>query len=73
MPAREHDETVRAAGTELKYGDIVRLKSGSPPMTVVGSLDRDIRVSWFMKDGDEFCDAGTGVFPRAALELIEDD
>lgn len=49
----------------LSIGDIVRLKSGSPDLTVTGHCeDEHIQVTWFVEDHgyDE-------VYPAAALTL----
>jgi uncharacterized protein YodC (DUF2158 family) len=52
----------------FEVGDIVRLRSGGPQMTVTGTSvgpDRPMlfRCSWFDKDGHE----QTGAFPAEAL------
>ena len=55
----------------FEIGSIVRLKSGGPPMTVVGHPDHDIggRIpcSWFASDNKRLTD----YFPREALEAAE--
>lgn len=47
----------------LQPGDVVRLKSGSPDMTVRWVSDGDAHCTWFDKT-----DQKTGSFPEAALE-----
>jgi uncharacterized protein YodC (DUF2158 family) len=56
--------------TELKIGDVVRLKSGSPFMTVVafgkdGQSNARVTCTWFDKDQHE----QTGIFPIDAVEV----
>lgn len=49
---------------ELKVGDVVRLRSGGLPMTVVSTADAaGIETAWF----DEVGAADGGVFPQGAL------
>ncbi len=38
---------------EFKEGDVVRLKSGGPPMTVEQIYDEDISCVWFEKVGNK--------------------
>jgi len=55
----------------FKVGSVVRLKSGSPKMTITnigGSLGNEARVSWFDDDGK----LAAGTFPLDALELDEE-
>lgn len=51
----------------FKIGDVVRLKSGGPPMTVT-RLDADdiVRCAWFPDDQD----TKNTFFPSAALDLF---
>lgn len=60
----------RIAGTELRIGDLVRLKSGGPEMAVAGSLDNDIRVLWFDKTGDDYGELCSANFPRGTLDVL---
>jgi uncharacterized protein YodC (DUF2158 family) len=58
----------------FKVGDTVRLKSGSPVMTVIkvqpdDTSESNIACAWF--SGDE--EAHNGEFPGAALEMEEDE
>lgn len=32
---------------QLREGDVVRLKSGGPPMTIVGYEDGNVKCKWF--------------------------
>jgi uncharacterized protein YodC (DUF2158 family) len=50
---------------ELKIGDIVQLKSGSPKMTVMQLIKDDIYCIWH--DGSDFRNK---VFPIATLQKI---
>jgi uncharacterized protein YodC (DUF2158 family) len=52
---------------KLQVGDVVRLKSGGPTMTVTG-LDEygQAHVSWFDTDGK----ANHGMWMQAALERV---
>jgi uncharacterized protein YodC (DUF2158 family) len=53
----------------FKTGDIVRLKSGGPKMTVVqGMAATVIYCSWF--EGEKY---NRGAFPPDALDLILED
>ena len=38
------------AAEEFEIGDVVYLKSGSPPMTVEETTNNQITVAWFRKD-----------------------
>ena len=60
-----------AIPTSLKVGDVVRLKSGGPPMTVVGF---DEKKGWdcsYMVKGERHPVGGH--FPEAALEAARPD
>lgn len=58
---------------ELKVGDVVRLKSGGPDMTVTDTdvlsqdLNANIRCSWF--DGKK---AQSALYPSEALVKVKD-
>jgi uncharacterized protein YodC (DUF2158 family) len=53
---------------ELKIGDVVRLKSGGPKMTVLGGNGNHWVCQWFNNAGlDE------GAFAAEALELVKTD
>jgi uncharacterized protein YodC (DUF2158 family) len=55
--------------TTFKLGDIVRLKSGGPKMTVIGGeLSNVLQCAWFMKTN--LCEDAN--FPVAALEAVND-
>jgi len=63
-----------ATQMSFKVGDTVRLKSGSPVMTVVkvqpdDTSESNVACAWF--SGDE--EAHNGEFPGAALEMEEDE
>ena len=55
----------------FKSGDVVRLKSGGPTMTIVGSPGVGLAVAWF--DGNTLMRHTTGndLFPPEALERAE--
>jgi len=50
----------------FKVGDLVELKSGSPPMTVV-LIAAEITVQWFAK-----CELHTAEFPAVCLQKAFD-
>ncbi len=53
---------------KLTTGDVVRLRSGGPAMTVVGQIDlagRMLRCAWFSPGGDD----RTQAFPAEALRV----
>ena len=52
---------------KFKVGDLVRLKSGGPIMTVYTIDDDDIHTNWFTDDGKE----EWHYFPIATLEKVE--
>jgi uncharacterized protein YodC (DUF2158 family) len=63
-----------AAHMSFKVGDTVRLKSGSPVMTVVkvqpdDTSESNVACVWFSSDEE----AHNGEFPGAALEMEEDE
>jgi uncharacterized protein YodC (DUF2158 family) len=63
-----------ATQMSFKVGDTVRLKSGSPVMTVIkvqpdDTSESNVACAWF--SGDE--EAHNGEFPGAALEMEEDE
>jgi uncharacterized protein YodC (DUF2158 family) len=47
----------------FKVGDVVRLKSGSPQMTVTEARDGQVWTAWFIG-----AESKTGYFPAAAVE-----
>jgi len=49
-------------------GDVVFLKSGGQPMTVVGKTEQDIECMWMGEEGDLFREA----IPSIALSTYED-
>lgn len=49
-------------------GDVVFLKSGGQPMTVVGKTEQDIECIWMGDEGDLFREA----IPSIALSTYED-
>jgi uncharacterized protein YodC (DUF2158 family) len=51
----------------LKTGDVVRLKSGGPQMTVLSVQGQTVDCSWFGPDGN----VKLSSFPAAALEKEE--
>ena len=53
---------------EIKVGDVVRLKSGGPKMTVQGDIYGNCLCAWFVKDKEQ-----TGQFSPASLELVHED
>jgi uncharacterized protein YodC (DUF2158 family) len=52
---------------QFKVGDVVRLKSGGPPMTVA-IPGEDIYCHWFLGSQQQH-----GSFPPEALELVEEN
>ncbi|MFQ2763834.1 MULTISPECIES: YodC family protein [Aeromonas] len=51
----------------LKAGDVVRLRSGGPDMTIVSVKDDTCECTWFKKD-----ELGHATFPAALLRLRTD-
>jgi uncharacterized protein YodC (DUF2158 family) len=49
----------------FNIGDMVRLKSGSPPLTVTACIDGQVEVNWF-----EETIAKQKIYPVAALRKI---
>ncbi len=57
--------------TEFKVGDVVRLKSGGPPMTIVyidNEFSTQLSCRWFVEGHEVRHDQ----FPPAALKYAED-
>jgi uncharacterized protein YodC (DUF2158 family) len=52
---------------KFKIGDVVRLKSGGPAMTVTATPDVRVRCSWFSG-----ADEKHAYFPAAAVEPVAD-
>jgi uncharacterized protein YodC (DUF2158 family) len=53
---------------EMKIGDVVRLKSGGPRMTILGGNNKHWVCQWFNNAGlDE------GTFAAASLQPVEDN
>ncbi len=55
---------------ELNIGDIVLLKSGSIPMTVIAVEGTSVTAQWYNEEMGTF---STENFVSAALEVIEED
>ena len=53
---------------ELKIGDVVKLKSGGPTMTVIKIEDGYVYCKWFQGEYHDKVD--TGNFPPGSLQLI---
>lgn len=53
-----------ADSNQFKIGDVVRLKSGGPPMTVTSATEAHAECHWFLKEGKPSFKR----FPQAALE-----
>jgi uncharacterized protein YodC (DUF2158 family) len=54
---------------ELKAGDVVMLKSGGHPLTVVDVKEDDVLCIWMGMEGNLFRET----LPLAALELAEEE
>jgi uncharacterized protein YodC (DUF2158 family) len=54
---------------ELKPGDVVILKSGGHPLSVVEVKDGNVACVWMGVEGDLFRET----LPLAVLELVDDD
>jgi uncharacterized protein YodC (DUF2158 family) len=52
---------------QFKAGDVVRLKSGGPKMTVTGMDAEKVWVSWF---DDVKGEPKHAVFPKATVEIV---
>jgi len=52
-----------------KLGDVVRLKSGGPKMTVTGNTTKDIWCAWFTEKGEPVRVA----FPEEALQPVKEE
>jgi hypothetical protein len=55
---------------ELNIGDIVLLKSGSIPMTIIAKNGETVQTQWYSEEDGAF---PTMNFVSAALEVIEED
>lgn len=72
MKMKEIDELLKKAmlqisiilAHDIKIGDVVRLKSGGPAMTVQSIEEGKIWVAWFAGEA-----ISRGCFPLAALDL----
>lgn len=49
--------------SDIKEGDVVQLKSGSPAMTVINIDNEEVQCAWFVKGKQE-----NGKFPISAIE-----
>ncbi|MNT05566.1 hypothetical protein D3C72_1401890 [compost metagenome] len=61
--------------SDLKLGDVVRLKSGGPNMTIIGKLDLygyssqpEVKCGWFEGSGGKKLEE---TFPPETLEIVE--
>ena len=62
-----------ADSNQIKLGDVVRLKSGGPPMTAVGTDGYGPFVcSWFVPDEHNAWKTSRAIFDPAALELTDE-
>jgi uncharacterized protein YodC (DUF2158 family) len=52
----------------MKSGDVVRLKSGGPKMTILGGKSGHWVCQWFTNAGLQ-----DGTFAEASLELVDED
>lgn len=56
----------------IGIGDVVRLRNGGPPMTVIRGIinletcEVDAKCCWFTRDRQ----VQTAVFPKSALEIV---
>lgn len=55
---------------EIAPGDVVGLKSGGPPMTVLHRIGHAAEVAWFTSSDLSDDDLVTRIFPVACLDLI---
>ncbi len=55
--------------TASKAGDIVRLKSGGPYMTIRETVDDDLRCQWF--DTEDYSQVREATFPTACVVPVE--
>jgi len=53
---------------KLKIGDVVKLKSGGPTMTIIKVEDEDVYCKWFQGEYHDKVDSGH--FPSGSLQLI---
>ncbi len=61
----------KTKSTTLKIGDVVRLKSGGPAMTVITKpdVDGEVECTWFV--GADATTSHGDCFPAAALALTD--
>jgi len=52
----------------FEAGDIVQLKSGSPALTVVEVMEREVKVVWYAEEVGEF---RTQSLPAVAIETLD--
>jgi uncharacterized protein YodC (DUF2158 family) len=76
-PRRPYRGRSKAMASEFEVGDVVRLKSGGPKMTIVGGSDADthgLLCKWFPEEDSSGCGAAgpwESRFPAAALVMAE--
>jgi uncharacterized protein YodC (DUF2158 family) len=67
------EDLVVAANAPI-VGDVVRLVTGGPLMTVVDVCEcGSVNTAWFVHDGECWSDLQEGSFPNEALELVDVD
>lgn len=54
---------------ELKIGDIVELKSGSPKMTVTDEINDELECTWMTNDGNKKRD----YFKKDSLKKVKEN
>ena len=55
--------------SSFEPGDVVMLKSGGQPITVIGVTEEGIQCVWIGEEGDLF----SATLPAIALQYIDDD
>ena len=58
-----------ASSQKLKIGDVVKLKSGGPTMTVIRVEDEDVYCMWFIGEYQDM-KVDSYRFPSGSLQLI---